>query len=334
VRADRDKAANALKAAHDQRDAAMEECRRAEARLRDANEGQTEREQATRSEHEEAERRLKAEVDRLKTQVDAAEKEAETAKRNAREREQGLRQQLDAADSQKEREAEELWQCKVAQEDATRRLQEAQRVQQQREGQWQGKEREYQAKVDALEKIPQRMERELKEAKEAAEAARGELKQKGQSVDVLQVEIRELSSRLDMERSRHAKESEEEHQAAEKAEQQRHAVVVQRMSEESKRQLHKLQAASKKAIKAATRKRHDLKLKVQDLAKRVIQLQQEKAAAIRVCEENKHTYEQRMAEMGAPRLYAGEATQFRRERTAVAERLEQHAESLRSPAKG
>merc|ERR1740138_1724465 len=50
----------------------------------------------------------------------------------------------------------------------------------------------------------------------------------------------------------------------------------------------------KKGLQKAAKKRQEMKQRCHDLAKRVGQLQHDKAAAIRICEENKAAYEARL----------------------------------------
>ncbi|CAE8735238.1 unnamed protein product [Polarella glacialis] len=127
-----------------------------------------------------------------------------------------------------------------------------------------------------------------------------------------------------------------------------------------------LASVTKKALQKSKVRRQEQRNRCQELAKRVMNLQAEKAMAVRVCQENKSSFELRLSELGMtggsggekkvlgalPRLGlaadfqlpppsvlraaetpAAGGTAHRRELRAISERLERHAEWLQSRAK-
>lgn len=207
--------------------------------------------------------------------------------------------------------------------------------------------------IASLREKAQGVERERNEQAAAAEAARGACRKMEQRCDGLQVELASMSAKLDAERAGWAREADETHSAALRGEEQKRAVAMQRIGEDHKRQLIKLQLAAKRSLQKEARKRQEQKQRLQELARRVEQLKQEKQAAVRLCEENRNAYELRLAEMSSgcgPRLSATElplaasirwpesprlggvassGAAHRHELRAISERLERHAEWLR-----
>lgn len=129
-----------------------------------------------------------------------------------------------------------------------------------------------------------------------------------------------------------------------KVEQQKLEAALQAQAEEHKRQQHRLLSERKRALMKANESR----AKSHDLRKRVSQLQSEKATAIRLCEENKRSFEQRLAELslGArttttqiaeyPSVWREAATGSpvrRRELQELAKNLEEHEQELRAELK-
>jgi len=351
---EREKHAAALKAAGEQRQAASEAQRKAEAQVRHAAEEQKERESAAQAEHSEAERRLNSEITTLKGQLDAAEKKGEDLQRATREREKKLQQQLDAANISVENANDELMKSQDAQDDLGQRLEQVRQEYQKRLGEWQAQERSHEASVVQLEKARADLEDKLHKAQTATEGIRVDLRLKDQRCNELEAGLAEMSTRMDTERAKSTREAEEARASSAAAAEKQHTTAMQRLYEEHKRKLAKLQAASKQALMKGAKKRQELRVKCQDVAKRVMQLQQEKATAIRICEENKSTYEVRVAELTAtvgmasrlgslsasfPAGLSGElapsiggyspmaslSIQRGRELRAIAERLEKHA---------
>merc|ERR1712194_357610 len=103
---------------------------------------------------------------------------------------------------------------------------------------------------------------------------------------------------MDVERTKWVQEVDEAQAAAIRLEEDRRAASVQQLTDEHKRQLAKIQAASRRALQKGARKRQELRQRCQDLARRTVQLQQERATAIKICEENKAAYELRLTELG------------------------------------
>merc|ERR1740129_644313 len=77
-------------------------------------------------------------------------------------------------------------------------------------------------------------------------------------------------------------------------EEARRTAIVAQIQEDHKKQLVRLQASSKRTIQKVAHKRQELRQQCQELVRRVRQLQEEKALAVRVCEENKNAYELRL----------------------------------------
>merc|ERR1719171_2652251 len=109
--------------------------------------------------------------------------------------------------------------------------------------------------------------------------------------------------------------------------------MIKRMTEEQQQKMAKLQSAAKKALNDYKKKNLALKQKCQNLVQRVGQLTSEKAAALKLCEENKHAYEQRLRDMsvnargdasvhGVLNEVSVHGAQHRSELRAIMERLE------------
>merc|ERR1712032_547332 len=169
-----------------------------------------------------------------------------------------------------------------------------------------------------------RLERERNEQAAGAEAARLTLRERDKQCDALQVEVASLSKRLDVERMEWLRDTEE----ARKEEEARRDAIVAQIQEEHKKQLVKLQASSKRSLQEAAHKRQELRQQRQDLVRRIRQVQEEKAVAVRVCEENKNAYELQLVGAGLASRCGSAA--HRRELRSITERLEANAERFRS----
>merc|ERR1712182_168896 len=73
--------------------------------------------------------------------------------------------------------------------------------------------------------------------------------------------------------------------------------MLKRAAEDHQRQFAKMQNAAKRSVTQSKKKQQALKHKCQGLLQRLNQLQHEKATALRICEENKQAYENRLREM-------------------------------------
>eukprot|EP00931_Biecheleriopsis_adriatica_P038381 TRINITY_DN21993_c0_g1_i1.p1 TRINITY_DN21993_c0_g1~~TRINITY_DN21993_c0_g1_i1.p1 ORF type:complete len:708 (+),score=253.90 TRINITY_DN21993_c0_g1_i1:57-2126(+) len=349
--AERDQHSNKLKALEEKLQAAEAASKRLEEKL----DSLQERDDA----HDQAEQKLAAENSSLRAQMEFSEKESESRRQSWREREVMLVKQVEEAASRVESLSDELVQCQVAQEDMERRLHETKQGQQQREASLQAHANQVDSELLAMKEKVERLEKERQEQASASEALRAKLRKEEQCCQLAQAEVSAVNSRLDSERAAWARQSDEAQTAALAAEEQRRSATLQKLSEDHKRQMGKLSAAAKKALQKAKLKRQELKNKCQDLAKRALQLQSEKATAIRVCQENKNAYELRLAELGmafsgGPHLgyppenmllpspsttRASEAalaggTAHRRELREISERLEEHAAWLQSHSRG
>jgi len=232
---------------------------------------------------------------------------------------------------------------------------------QQREAALQEGRQKLEAELKTLSTRLERIDKERGEHAAAAERARSSNRKHEHRCDALQLELAAVSSRLDAERSGWARESDEAQSSALLAEEHRRAAAMQQLQEEHRRQLTKVQVAAKKAIQKENRKRQEQKHKLIELVRRLEQVKQEKSTAIRLCEENRSSYELRLAELGlgvsgiplhrasgtaadlhqasafvGPRFApaSGGSVGRSQELRAIHERLECHAEWLRMRSSG
>lgn len=348
--AERMQLTKALKVAEEHHQTMNVALKRAEARLLQEEQERQSREKELLEEKTEAERRLVTENATLRAQLAAAENEAEARRQNWRERETLLVKQVDSASARVEAVGDELIQCQAAQEELERQQQASQQEHQQQLSLFQAATRQLEADVAVLHDKAERLERERAQQGAAADLARASLRKQEQRADALQTELAALSARLDEERKHRSIEAEEAHQSLLAAEEAAKSAALQRQAEEHQRQMGKLQSATKRLLHKAKQRRQEYRQRCQELVKRIAILQQEKAAAIRVCEENKSVYELRLTEMG---LAVSGGSRFspsdlgilarpgepglvsnRRELQAISERLERQAERLRSRTGG
>lgn len=328
----------------------------AEGNMRRLKEEQAEREHQMQTDREEAERSNQTAIATLQKKFEEAEREISSTRQAWRDREVSLKRQIDDASSHMESVTDELAECQTAQEEAEHRFREVEREYQQREADQMHRieaDRKELARRDAeiatLRDSVAQLERERSEKTSEAEAALSAIRTKEQQCDVLQVEVATLSKRLDVERAQWVRDAEEASTAALREEETRRSTAVALIQEEHKKQLVKFQATSKRALQRAARKRQDMRQRCQELARRIVQLQQEKAVAVRICEENKSAYELQLAGVGlasrcgsasdtpmasvALRLdsqpQSGSATRSR-ELRSIMERLQADAERFRS----
>lgn len=223
--------------------------------------------------------------------------------------------------------------------------------------------RQRESELSAVRERIERVERDAREKAKEADELRSHLRKKDQQCDILRAELAAQSQRSQSERARLTQEVEEATTNGLRDEQRRCAMALQRQAEEHKRQTATLQAAVKKAHQKASSTRQEYRQTCQNLCKRVEQLKQERAIAVRVCEENRTACELRLAEIGLamgggsrcsvaldvagigglgqlshsltkPALTSSyDATGLaasRRERLAIAERLEQNAKQVKA----
>lgn len=350
----------ALKVSDDKLQAAQLAARRAEAKAKQLEEEHSDRERDWQSEREETSRSHQAELTSLRSQKEAHEKETETKRQAWREREVMLNRQIETHTGRVESISDELAQSQATHQEGERRFKEKIRdLHQSHAAAVAEHERRHSTAEQEIKTHRERADRteaERSEKATALEAAHAALRAQEHRHDVLQADLAALSQRLDTERAQWIREADESHAAALRLEEERRTAAVQKLTEDHKRQMAKFQAATKKAIQKGTRKRQELRQRCQELARRIMQLQHEKATAIRVCEENKSAYELQLTQMGLmSRLGAGASglgtvglvdspspsalradaassgsLQHRRELRAIMERLEQNAERLQS----
>jgi chromosome segregation ATPase len=343
--------------AEDQVQAMQLAAKHAETKIRQLQEERTDRERELQGECAEMERTYAAETVKLRAEFDKSNSEAETRRLAWREKERELMRQLESASSREEAFKDDFDQCRLSQEEAERRLQEIRRDAQLRActaaEEHQKQCASLQAELSTLRERVSTLERERNESVSAADVARTALKTQEQRADALQTELASVSQRLDAERSQWAREADEANVAAIRLDEEHRKTATQQLAEDHKRQMNKLNSSYKKTLQKAARKRQEMKHRCQELVKRITVLQQEKALAIRICEENKNTFESRLAELGlVSRLGLGsvgigaadvvgissstvlradaanDGMMHRRELRAIMERLEQNAEKL------
>jgi len=335
---EREQRAKATKVLEDKVQAAELAAKRAESKQAQLEEEHRQRLTDVQEAQELAENKLAAENASLRAQLDAAEKEAEARRQNWREREANLLQQVEEAVSRVDSLNDELLQCQVVQEEQERRLGETQRAQQQHNSLHQTAAHSLEDDLVAMKRKVEVLEKEHSEQAATAEALRKNLQNEQQCCQSLQAELAATSSRLDAERLAWAKQSEEVQTSFLAAEEQRRSTAMQKQAEEHKKQMNKLASATKKALQKGKLRRQEQRNKCHELVKRVAQLQSDKATAIRVCQENKSAYELRLAELGmavgtGPRTSEAPTaggSAHRRELRAISERLERHAEWLKT----
>lgn len=355
---EREQHAAAIKELEERVRAADQARKRSDDRLSQIQEEHKEQTQLLQEEHDQARTQMANENLALRAQLDAAERESEARKQNWRDREAALVRQVEAAAGRVEAVSNELLQCQVTQTDFERRMQEVKNEQYERELAIQAAHQQQDMELASLREKVERLTQERGEAYAAVEALRGRLGTQEQRCQALQAEVADTNKRLNDERIAWAKETDEAATAALKAEEQRRSAALQRLTDDHKRQMQKLSVATKKALQKGKIRRQELRTKCQELAKRITQLQAEKAMVVRVCQENKNAYELRMAELSVavgvvPRV--GLAADFpmpppallrasetsaaggaahRRELRAISERLERHSEWLQRRSQG
>eukprot|EP00929_Paragymnodinium_shiwhaense_P059842 TRINITY_DN2993_c0_g1_i1.p1 TRINITY_DN2993_c0_g1~~TRINITY_DN2993_c0_g1_i1.p1 ORF type:complete len:730 (-),score=293.83 TRINITY_DN2993_c0_g1_i1:308-2497(-) len=340
---EREQHAQALRAVQEQHHSCTATVKRLEARLQSAEDERGELEKEAQKEKAELERSHTAELSALKGQLQASEQELDAKKSAWQKREAALQQQVKDETARAESLTDELAQCQFERDALQRAKSESRQKISQLEHAAQAEKARLEARLESeLRQLPP-----LQEKVQRLEKTEDLLRKSDARVAALQTELSVQVQKLDGEREKWAREADEAAAAATKTEEQRRQQAVQKLTEEHRRHFAKYQVAAKKALQKGSRKRQELKTRCQELAKRVSHLQQEKAAAIRICEENKGAYELRLAELGLPlqgsspyyeqlksSAAAGVAghtpTSARRELQAISERLERHAEWLRT----
>jgi len=359
--AEHDQLLKTIKTKDEQLQAANAAVRRAEAQIHQLSEEMAAGEQEARTDREDAERRFQEKVSTLQSQLDISENEAESRRQSYREKEFALMRQIDAATLQCDALNDDLLQCRAARQEHEQKLIELERQHHQHEEtlklelrqkdeSFRGEIARRDAQVNGLQERAEKSERELLEQKRVADALRSELRKQEQNNSSLQAELLSLSGRIADERDRWRRDLDEGHQASLNAAEEKHSAAMQQLSDEHRRQLAKLHSTSKKTLQKAAQKRQELRHKYQELAKRAVQIEAERATAIRICEENKQMFEIRLAEAAAlsssgvwaerpttafvpqraakaPTLGSGGSSV---ELRAIAEHLEKNAEWLRS----
>mmetsp|Transcript_127800 Transcript_127800/g.238915 ORF Transcript_127800/g.238915 Transcript_127800/m.238915 type:complete len:710 (+) Transcript_127800:114-2243(+) len=356
--AEREQLNRALKASDEKLQAALSSAKRAEAKVKHLEEEHAEHEREWHSERDETHRSHQAEIAVLRSNKEAGEKESEVKRQAWREKEVNLTRKIETLTSEKEAVSDELEQHRATHQEAERSFKaKHQDLKQNHAAVVVDHEKRHaavQLEVNKHRERAERVEGERNEHATALEAARAALRAQEHRNDVLQGDLVALSQRLDAEREQWVREADETHTAALRLEEERRTTAMHKLTEEHKRQMVKLQGSAKKALQKGTRKRQDLRQRCQELARRIVQLQQEKATAVRICEENKSAYELQLTQLGlmsrigmgpvglstvgmadsvAPAQLRSDSPgsmPHRRELRAIMERLEQNAERLQS----
>mmetsp|Transcript_105999 Transcript_105999/g.167361 ORF Transcript_105999/g.167361 Transcript_105999/m.167361 type:complete len:750 (-) Transcript_105999:88-2337(-) len=302
VSSEREQLTSRLKVAEDRVPTLQSAVRQAELKTRQLEEERDDRERELQHERAELERTHAAEISTIRAEAEKNKHEAEKRSLAWREKETSLLRKCEEHKSQVESMTDDLSQSQLAQREAERRLRDVRSEFQQRES---AATAEAQKRINALQsEVAALRDREVTLVRECSqhagdlEAARAALRKQQQRTDALQAEVQMLSQRLDMERAQWAREADEAQLAAIRVEEERRHSMVQQLTEDHKQKMAKIQAASKRSLQKAARKRQELRQKCQELVRRLSQVCQEKAAAVKVCEENKSAYELRLTELG------------------------------------
>lgn len=289
---------------------------------------------------QQAEMRRAAEVTELRTQLSAVQGEAETRSKNFREREASLQKSVESAAARVQALSEELEACQASQEETERRLRDTK----DRDADVKVRVSQLDGEAAAMKLRVADLQAERDDQAAALRATQSRLQGSEQQCRKLQEQLAQTIARLDADRITWRKQADEVHAELLKVEQQKLEAALQAQAEEHKRQQHRLLSERKRALMKANESR----AKSHDLRKRVSQLQSEKATAIRLCEENKRSFEQRLAELslGArttttqiaeyPSVWREAATGSpvrRRELQELAKNLEEHEQELRAELK-
>jgi len=219
-----------------------------------------------------------------------------------REKEADLMRRLDVEKSRADAASDELVQCRFADQEVDQRLRELQQKCKQRESaasaELQKQKATMQVDLTCLRDRVERMERERNEHAAVAEALRSSLRDEQDRSDALSAEVTSLRQRFDSEQDRWVREADEAHAAALCAEEERRKRAIHKLSEQHRRQIAKLETASKSALQKGARKRQELRQRCRELAKRVMQLQQEQRHVMRVCGAGQASCESQLADPG------------------------------------
>jgi hypothetical protein len=360
--ADRELLNNRTAVAEEQSRDAQTAAKQASMKLRQIEDEMEEREREFLNERDEEKQRHAAEMSNVRAEIERHRQAAEKRSLEWREKETILNRNYEVEKSRAESLNDDLTQSQLAQKDAERKLGEL-RLELERRLNMQSAE--FQKQLATLETESTIMrehkatrDRECSDHERAAEAARTALQHHQNRGDVLHAACEKMKNQLDAERAKWSLDADESQAAALRLAEERRAHAVQQLTEEHKRQLAKMHASSKRALQKGARKRQELRQRYQELAKRAQQLQEEKATAIRICEENKAAYELRLTELGllsrlglstvgvgAADIVGGGALPavlradagisnsgmlHKRELRGIMERLEQNAEKLQS----
>eukprot|EP00811_Abedinium_folium_P002526 NODE_1231_length_2553_cov_3.617477.p1 GENE.NODE_1231_length_2553_cov_3.617477~~NODE_1231_length_2553_cov_3.617477.p1 ORF type:complete len:707 (-),score=296.28 NODE_1231_length_2553_cov_3.617477:216-2336(-) len=302
---ERDQLNQAVRVAEERRVGPTLELKRAEVKIRQLEAEQLQRDREARTELDESESHSQDKLSSLRSRLEAAEKDASTCQQALRTREAALARQLENASVEGDELRKEQAQLQATHADIQRALRDTRRELREAKAAKQALQQKHEAElarrdmeIDPLRAKIARFEIEAREQAADAEAAHAAMRRQEQLNDALQAEVASLNTRLDSERAQWAREVDDQQGIAVAAQDQRHANAVRQLSEEHRRQTVKLQAAMKRLAQKSAQKRQELRQRCQELSRRVVQLQQERAAAVRLCEENKRTYEMRLLEVG------------------------------------
>lgn len=258
--------------------------RRVEARCQTLEEERTEWEQEFRQERNEAESASREVLNNLRADMSRCSKEAEAQRQAFYAKERELLRQLEAEKSRAESLSDELVQSQFADKEVDQCLREMRNQHQQRENKAAAESRTQIAalrvELDALHERSERLQRERAEYAAAAEAAQASLQKAEDCCDGLQAETDLLKERLVMDEARWAQAADEGHAAALQVAEEQRGKAMDLLASGHKQQLAKLEAASKRALQKGARKRQELRQNCQELAKRVSQLQHERAPVL------------------------------------------------------
>jgi hypothetical protein len=286
----------------DQLQTVQSSLRRSEMRCRELEEELVEREQILNSEVQQAQCQRDEALNNLRTDMDRSNKEAEARWLTWREKEADLMRRLDVEKSRADAASDELVQCRFADQEVDQRLRELQQKCKQRESaasaELQKQKATMQVDLTCLRDRVERVERERNEHAAVAEALRSSLRDEQDRSDALSAEVTSLRQRFDSEQDRWVREADEAHAAALCAEEERRKRAIHKLSEQHRRQIAKLETASKSALQKGARKRQELRQRCRELAKRVMQLQQEQRHVMRVCGAGQASCESQLADSG------------------------------------
>jgi len=337
--AERERLLREVKAAEEKFQASELAAKAAEAKHRQLEQDRLEAMQEREEGLQQAEMRRAAEVTELQTQLASLHAEVDARNKTFRDREASLVKSVESAAARVEVMSQELSACQAAQEESDRRLKDAKVAQSHRESEVKVRVGQLDDETAMMKVKVHDLEVERNEQAKTLRAVHDRLRSSELQNKRLKEELAVTTDRLESERIAWRRQSEEVQSEVLLVERQKFQVELQAQAEEYKRQLHRLALERKKAVQKASQSQ----VKLTEVKKRVTQLQSEKSTAIRLCEDNKRVYEQRISEISV--IGRGQAgVEFpanwrlpsenmignaqRRELQELAKSLDEHAEGL------